>query len=62
MIELIEKLPPDEKAVVIAFAKSRDVAAQPREKTIRYLSDEKLKAIVPGIFDRHEELFRRLSQ
>lgn len=63
IIEMIEKLPPSEQREVRAYLEQKEKGAsgdQPR--TIRYISDEKFNEIVPKIFERHHELFRRLSQ
>lgn len=62
VIAMIEKLPPTEKAEVFAFVRGAGAGETAGERKIRYIPDEKFDEIVPKIFDRHEELFRRLSQ
>ena len=61
IIEMIKKLPPEEKAEVIAFAQNAEPSATEVPK-IRYMSKEKFEEIAPKIFDKHHELFRRLAQ
>jgi hypothetical protein len=60
IIEMIEKLPPAEKAEVIAYA--RKAALPSEEKPIRYISDEKFAEVAPKVFEKHRELLRRLAQ
>jgi hypothetical protein len=59
IIEMIEKLPPAEKAEVIAYARKSTL---PEEKSVRYISEEKFAEIGPKIFEKHRELLRRLAQ
>ncbi len=60
IVEMIEKLPPEQKAEVYALLEQR----KPREmeRKIRYVSDEKFAEVAPKIFDQHRELFRRLAE
>lgn len=58
IIEMIEKLPPAEKAEVYALLEQR----KSQEPKIRYISDEKFAEIAPKIFEKHHELFRRLAE
>lgn len=66
VIELIKKLPPEEKAEVIAFvngtAKEFCAEEPPQGRQVRYISKESFESVVPKIFEKHEELFRRLAQ
>jgi hypothetical protein len=62
VIEMIKKLPPEEMAEVIAFARSGEGETAPADRKIRYIDHEKAKATAEKIFDRHSELFRRLAQ
>ena len=57
IIELIKKLPPEEKAEVREFIQS-----EPASDGVRRMDLEKAKATADKIFDRHAELFRRLAQ
>jgi hypothetical protein len=58
IIELIKKLPPEERAEVTAFA--RTVENGPEE--IRRIDRAEAKRIGGELFDRHPELFRKLAQ
>jgi hypothetical protein len=60
IIEMIEKLPPAEKAEVIAYV--RNASLPSGEKQIRYMSDEKFNEVAPKVFEKHRELLRRLAQ
>lgn len=60
IIEMIEKLPPDQKAEVVTYA--RNVSLPKDQKTVRYISDEKFAEVAPQIFEKHKDLMRRLSQ
>ena len=60
IIELIEKLPPQDKAEVIAYVRKAGMA--PAEQTIRYLPDDEAERIAERIFRDHSELFRKLAQ
>ncbi len=71
IIEMIKKLSPEEKAEVVAFLKNaeagetgKDFRAEEAatERKVRYISKEKFEEIVPKVFKKHEELFRRLAQ
>ena len=62
VIELIKKLPPEEKAEVIAFAKSAESEVPTAERKVRYISKEKFAEIKPEVFAQHDELFRRLAK
>ena len=60
VIAMIEKLPPAEKAQVIAYAKKAELAE--RERRVRYLATAEAERIAEGIFKDHDELFRKLAQ
>ena len=62
VIELIKKLPPEEKAKVIAFAKNAVSEVRSTDRKVSYVSQEKFAAITPAVFTKHDELFRRLAQ
>jgi hypothetical protein len=62
VIELIKKLPPEEKAEVIAFAKNAESEVRSTDRKVRYVSQEKFAEITPEVFAKHDELFRRLAQ
>jgi hypothetical protein len=68
IIELIKKLPPEERAAVVAFVKEGGAESEMRveeavvERTVRYIPLGEAEKIAEGIFDRHEELFRKLAQ
>lgn len=73
IIELIKKFPPEERTEIAAFlAKENASVAEPganyaagpapAERKIRYISKEKFDEIMPKIFEKHEELFRRPAQ
>lgn len=60
IIDMIKKLPPEERAEVIAFARSADDAAS--AAPVRYVSIEDVERLAPKIFADHRELFRKLAQ
>ena len=45
VIELIKKLPPEEKAEVIAFAKNAESEVRSTDRKVRYVSQEKFAEI-----------------
>ena len=57
IIELIEKLPPNEKAEVFAHLERKRT-----EREIRYLPQAEAEQIAGKIFKDHAELFRKLAQ
>lgn len=66
IIELIKKLPPQERAEVEAFVlgekpemRVEEAAAQ---TTVRHMPREEAERIAEGVFQRHSELFRKLAQ
>ncbi len=61
IIELIKKLPPDERAEVHDFVLHGQMVAE-SERQVRYLSDEKFAEVMPKVFEKHHELLRRLAQ
>ena len=73
IIELIKKLPPEEKAEVVAFlmkevgAVAESGAGYPGEmrssaRKLRTIPQAEAERIADGVFDRHFELFRKLAQ
>jgi hypothetical protein len=71
IIEMIKKLSPEERAEVMTFLQDGESGATGKnfraeeagtERKVRYISKEKFDEIVPKIFEKHEELFRRLAQ
>jgi hypothetical protein len=72
VIELIKKLPPDEKAAVVAYLNTQPGVgettaqytssgeAEPRK--LRTIPQEDAERIADQIFDRHPELFTKLAQ
>lgn len=62
IIELIKKLPPDERAEVVAFARNEPAVVPTKERTIRYVSEEKFAEVAPRVFEKHADLLRRLAQ
>ena len=69
IIELIKKLPPEERAAVAAFLNGNGAdGSDPRveeaatERKVRYIPNEEFEKVLPQIFEKHEELFRRLAQ
>jgi hypothetical protein len=57
IIELIKKLPPEERAEVIAFAKAEEPARQ-----IKYADNEAFERAAKKVFAENKELLRRLAQ
>lgn len=73
IIELIKKLPPEERAEVMAFLMKDDGAMaesgasysgemRSSERKIRTIPQAEAERIADGVFDRHSELFRKLAQ
>ena len=67
IIELIKKLPPDEKAEVIAFLMNKEeeagrVEEAAVEREIRFITDGEFEKLAPRIFTENRELLRRLAQ
>lgn len=69
IIELIKKLPPEEKAEVIAFLQEKQAGvAEPTgiydaaERPVRYIAKDEFEKIAPKIFEDNRELLRRLAQ
>lgn len=60
IIELIKKLPPEEQAEVVAFA--RDLSDRDASSESRYIPDDKFAEAAPRVFARHRELMRKLAQ
>ena len=67
IIKLIKKLPPEEKAEVIAFLMNKEEEAGRVEEAaikggIRFVADEEFEQLAPKIFAENRELLRRLAQ
>ena len=73
IIELIKKLPPEERAEVMAFLMKDDGAmaesgasysgaTRSSERKLRTIPQAEAERIADGVFDRHSELFRKLAQ
>lgn len=60
VIELIKKLPPEEREAVFAFA--AEARANGDERKVRYLSLSDAEKTAEKIFAENESLFRRLAQ
>jgi hypothetical protein len=60
IIAMIEKLPPHEKAEVIAYA--RNGTSEQGERMIRYATDEEFDRAKKKVFTENRELLRRLAQ
>jgi hypothetical protein len=58
---MIEKLPPAERAEVVAFVRKAEPAPADRGG-VRYLPQAEAERIAEQVFDKHHELFRRLAQ
>lgn len=58
VIEMIKKLPPQEREQVRAFVNEGDVAAG----AVKYIKKEEFERIAPKIFADNRELLRRLAQ
>lgn len=73
IIKLIKQLPPEERAAVVAFVQSEAgrvaesearyaAADRPAEQNVRFVAQSDFEKVLPEIFEKHHELFRRLSQ
>lgn len=60
VIELIKKLPPEERAVVLNYAENS--RAKISEKSVRYATDEEFEAISDRVFKENSGLLRSLAQ
>lgn len=58
IIELIKKLPPEERAEVREFIRGDEAASS----DVRRIDRDRAKEIGKELFDRHPELFRKLAQ
>ena len=66
IIEMIKKLPPEERAEVLAFIQReqgpRAVEETAKQREPRYIPLEDAQRIAEGVFDRHSGLFKKLAQ
>ena len=66
IIELIKKLPPEEKAEVVAFLNNENASGRVEETRVEprvnYLPHEEAKRRAAEIFRENHDLFRRLAQ
>lgn len=63
IIAMIEKLPPAERAEVVAFVDKQKAEPAPSETGgARYLPQAEPERIAEQVFDKHHELFQRLAQ
>ena len=70
IIELIKKLPPEERAKVMAFLKELEgsvgsagrVEESATERQIRYIGSDEFEKLAPKIFAENHELLKRLAQ
>lgn len=60
IIELIKKLPPEEQAEVVAFARDLRDAGDSAETGC--ISEGKFAEVAPLVFATHRELMRKLAQ
>ena len=60
IIEMIKKLPPAERQQVRDYLDEKVTATE--RDGVRRMDLEKAKAVGEGVFNRHDELFRRLAQ
>ena len=61
IIEQIKSLPPEEKAQVVSFI--HEIEADPTESSKRSSVDRvMLEATAEKVFDRYDDLFRKLAQ
>jgi hypothetical protein len=58
VIELIKKLPPEERAQVRAFVNEGDGGSD----AVKYIKKEEFEKLAPQIFADNRELLRRLAQ
>lgn len=59
IIELIKKLPPEERAKLREYFSKE---SSPSAHQVRYISTAEGERIADGIFTKHSELFRRLAE
>lgn len=59
IIEQIKTLPPEEQQRVAEFVKNSSVQSQPE---VRYADERQFREIVETVFEKHDELFRRLAE
>lgn len=66
IIEMIRKLPPEEKAEVLAFVQKETAGGRVEEAGVEpkvsYIPLTNAEQIAEGVFDRHSELFKKLAQ
>ena len=61
LIEQIKALPPDELEVVRSFVLNGEAAAG-GEHSVRYATDEQFDGAIDRVFEKHEELLRKLAE
>lgn len=61
VIEQIKALPPEEKAAVLDFIHKLETASGPSSE-LRYVDRAALETTAEKIFDRYDDLFRKLAQ
>jgi hypothetical protein len=62
IIELIKKLPPEERAVVEAYLRGEKTEMRVEEGGVSYLPQDEAERRARRIFAENRELFRRLAQ
>jgi hypothetical protein len=61
VIEQFKALPPEEKAVFMDFIHKLGTPPMP-EVTVRYADSKSVAGTAEKIFDRYDDLFRKLAQ
>jgi hypothetical protein len=60
IIAMIERLPAAEQQQVRDYLENKIAAAEP--EAVRRMTLAKAKAVGEGVFERHDDLFRRLAE
>ena len=60
IIEQIKALPKNEQREVFAFV--REAGESPDTQGVRYADSETFRKVVDRVFEKHDELFRRLAE
>jgi len=62
IIEQIKALSPDEQRQVSEFIRGMDHDDEGRQSDIRYAEKPTFESAVERVFEKHDELFRKLAQ
>jgi hypothetical protein len=62
IIEQIKALSPEEREEVASFFRTEDTNEPAGGSPVRYVSDETFKSVAKSVFEKHDELFKKLAE